>query len=409
VRYDYDLITVGGGMVGAALACLLGERMTILLLDRVPPMPPAPNGDVGLRVSSVSPASRRLLAVAGAWDAIDASRTCPYRRMHVWESGPPRGDIVFDSAELGVPELGHIVENALIQHALLARATALPRVSLFAPAQPSALLLEGDAARIVLEDGRTFSSRLIVGADGASSNVRALAGIESTTGDYRQEAVVAHLRSERPHEATARQRFLPDGPLALLPLADGRSSIVWSTAPAHAQALLEMDADAFAAEVTSASESVLGRLTLASGRAKFPLRRQHAASYCATRVVLVGDAAHSVHPLAGLGVNLGFMDAAALAEITLDALDRGDDPGEPRALRRYERWRRTENAAYMTALDAFHRLFANADPLLTGLRATGLDAVDRLGPIKHAFARRAMGMAGDLPRIVRQPAPGGSL
>lgn len=402
MRDDYDLIVVGAGMVGAALACVLGrEGRRVAVLDRALPPPFDANGDVGLRVSSISPASRRLLGIAGAWPAIAAVRISPYVRMEVWDSGPPRGEIAFDAAELGVAELGHVVENLLLQDALLARARELPGVTLYAPAQPRALDLDDGAARVTLDDGRTLTARLVVGADGADSGVRALAGIATKDADYAQEAVVAHLRCERPHEAVARQRFLTDGPLALLPLADGRVSIVWSTRPEHAAALVGMDADAFSAEVREASEGVLGALTLTSGRAKFPLRRRHAERYVAGRVALVGDAAHSVHPLAGLGVNLGFMDAAALAEVVLDAVAAGDDFGEPRVLRRYERWRKAENAAYMTALDGFHRLFANADPLLGNVRAFGLNAVNRIGPLKNAFARRAMGLAGDLPRMLR--------
>jgi len=403
VRYDYDLIIVGAGMVGAALACVLGrERMRIAVLDRALPPPFDTAGEVGLRVSSISPASQRLLEIVDAWPVIRATRLSPYERMQVWDSGPPRGEISFDSAELGIAELGHIVENALIQHALLAHVAELPAVSLFVPGQPATITPDDGVVRVALDDGRSMSARLLVGADGASSRVRELAGIASTGADYAQEAVVAHVRSERPHARTARQRFLPTGPLAFLPLADGCSSIVWSTTPEQAQALVESEADAFAAAVTEASEGVLGALALASARAKFPLRRQHAKAYTAERVVLVGDAAHSVHPLAGLGVNLGFMDAAALGEIVLDAVRAGEDPGDPRALRRYERWRKGENLAYMTALDALHRLFSNRDPLLASLRAFGLGAVDRMAPLKHAFARRAMGMAGDLPQLLRQ-------
>jgi 2-octaprenylphenol hydroxylase len=402
VRYDYDLIIVGAGMVGAALACLLGkERMRVALLDRAPPPSVDPGGEVGLRVSSVSLASRRLLEIAGAWHGVDAARVSPYERMRVWDSGPPRGEIAFDSAELDAGELGYVIENALIQQALLACVAGLPGVSVFAPAQLTSLTVDAAAARVVLADGRTLATRLVVGADGANSIVRELAGIASVASDYAQEAVVAHLRSERPHERTARQRFMPEGPLALLPLADGRSSIVWSTTPEAARELLDLDAAAFGAAVSEASEGVLGALTLASGRAKFPLRRQHAAAYTAPRVALAGDAAHSVHPLAGLGVNLGFTDAAALAEVVLDAVSAGDDPADARPLRRYERWRKSENAAYVTALDGFNRLFSNADPMLKGLRAFGLNAIDRMAPVKHAFARRAMGMAGDLPRMLR--------
>jgi len=391
-------------MVGAALACLLGkERLRIAVLDRVLPPLFDGAGEVGLRVSSISPASKRLLEITGAWPAIAAARLCPYERMHVWDSGPPRGEINFDSAELGTGELGHIVENALVQHALARRMAELPEVSTFAPAAPAELACDREAARVVLEDGRMLAARLVVGTDGASSRVRELAGIASSASDYAQEALVAHVRSERPHAETARQRFLAEGPLALLPLADGRSSIVWSTTPEQAQSLVAGDAAAFDAAVTEASEGVLGALTLASGRASFALRRQSAATYTAARVALAGDAAHSVHPLAGLGVNLGFMDAAALAEVLIEAVRAGDDPGEPRALRRYERWRKGENLAYTAALDGFHRLFTSRDPWIGGVRTLGLNAVDRLAPVKNMFARRAMGIAGDVPRILREP------
>jgi 2-octaprenylphenol hydroxylase len=402
VRHDYDLIIVGAGMVGAALACVLGrERLRVAVLDRAVTPSFDAAAEVGLRVSSISPASQRLLRIAGAWPAIAAARVSPYRRMEVWDSGPPRGEIAFDSAELGTSELGHIVENALVQHALVRRMAELPDVSTFAPAAPTELACDREAARVTLEDGRMLAARLVVGADGASSRVRELAGIASSASDYAQAALVAHVRSERAHDETARQRFMTDGPLALLPLADGRSSIVWSTTPEHAQSLVAGEAAAFDAALTEASEGVLGSLTLASGRASFPLRRQSAATYTADRVALVGDAAHSVHPLAGLGVNLGFMDAAALAEVVLDAVHAGEDPGDPRALRRYERWRKGENVAYSAALDGFHRLFTSSDPWAGGVRAVGLNAVDRLAPVKNMLARRAMGIAGDLPQMLR--------
>ena len=403
-RLDYDLIIVGAGMVGAALACALGrERLRIAVLDRAAVATFDATADIGLRVSSISPASRRLLEIAGAWPAIESARLCPYRRMQVWESGPPRGEIVFDSAELGTRELGHIVENALIQNALFQQMSGLPDVSTFIPAAPTELACDLAAARVVLEDGRVLASRLVVGADGANSRVRELAGIASSASDYAQEALVAHVSSELPHEQTARQRFLAEGPLALLPLADGRSSIVWSTTPEQAQSLAAVDAADFGAAVTEASERVLGGLALASARASFALRRQQAERYTAARVALVGDAAHSVHPLAGLGVNLGFMDAAALAEVLIEAVREGDDPGDTRHLRRYERWRKGENLAYMSALDGFHRLFTSRDPWLGNMRKLGLNAVDRLAPVKHALARRAMGLAGDLPRMLREP------
>jgi 2-octaprenylphenol hydroxylase len=212
--------------------------------------------------------------------------------------------------------------------------------------------------------------------------------------------VVAHLRPERPHAHTARQRFLPTGPLALLPLTDGRVSLVWSTAPAHAGELTALGAADFNAAVTRASAGVLGELVLASGRAAFPLRLLHARDYTRERFALVGDAAHAVHPLAGQGVNLGLLDAGTLVQVLVDGVQAGLAPGETRVLRRYERWRKAENLPALATMDGLKRVFALSLPGFGPLRRLGISLVDHGGPVKLALMRRAMGLSGDLPALL---------
>jgi 2-octaprenylphenol hydroxylase len=309
--------------------------------------------------------------------------------------------LVFDAALLGEPDLGHIGENRCIQAALTARAEALGVVLL--RAEFATLEATRDAARITLGDGREFRAGLVVGADGAESAVRRQAGIETRGREYGQRAVVAHLASERPHEATARQRFLDTGPLALLPLADGRSSLVWSTLPDVAMELTQCpDAD-FAERVTAASAGVLGRLVPTTPRVSFPLRLLHARSYVAERVALVGDAAHTVHPLAGQGINLAFLDAAALVDVAGDALAAGDEPGERSVLRRYERWRKSEALPAIALLDGLQRLFIGGNPLKSRLRQGALGLAQSAGPFKRLLMQRALGVAGELPASVRPP------
>ncbi|MCZ8131937.1 MAG: FAD-dependent monooxygenase [Steroidobacteraceae bacterium] len=408
-RRDFDVVISGGGMVGAALAALLvGERATqSLRVAVVEPRPadlPLPGEPLDLRVSALSRASQRLLRAVGAWPAVVARGACAYDRMLVWEhSDAPEGPntLAFEAAEIGEPDLGHIVENRVVAAALLAAATrrgaTLLRTSL------DDVELEPDFAVAVTPD-RRLTTRLVVAADGADSPARAWAGIGGTPEPYPQAAVVAHLRPEAPHGGAARQRFLADGPLALLPLADGRVSLVWSTTPEHAAQLVAVDDAAFGELVTTASDRVLGTLVPTTPRVQFPLRRFHAQTYARARFALAGDAAHAVHPLAGQGVNLGLLDAAALAEVLGDALANGEDPGDLRVLGRYSRWRRADNAVMGAALDGLYRLFANPSAWVGRARRSGLGLVNRSGPLKQFFVRQALGTGGDLPRLLAREA-----
>ncbi|MCB1820896.1 MAG: UbiH/UbiF/VisC/COQ6 family ubiquinone biosynthesis hydroxylase [Candidatus Competibacteraceae bacterium] len=401
-KIDYDLIIAGGGMVGSALACALSETdLRIALLEGAPLERIRPEAEPDLRVSAISRASQRIFAAVGAWNGMTAWRVSPFRDMQVWDA-TGFGHIHFDSATLGEPLLGWIIENRVIQHALLERARQLPVVELFCPtALETAEPLNEPGWRVQFNDGRTFTTRLLVGADGAQSRVRQRAGIATHGWSYDQKALVVNVRTAEPHQATAWQCFLPTGPLAFLPLYDGRCSIVWSTTPEQADALLALDDVTFAEALAKAFDRRLGEIIEVGPRGAFPLRLQHTRNYVRPGLALTGDAAHVVHPLAGQGVNLGLLDAATLAEVILDAVAAGQEIGAFKVLRRYERWRKGDNLLMLGVMDGFKRLFGNALPPVRLLRNLGLGLTDAAGPLKNLIARRAMGLEGDLPRLAR--------
>lgn len=393
-----DAVVVGAGVVGTSAAlALAAEGASVALVEaREPPRWQADGMD--LRVFAFAPDSAALLDRLGVWASIRSARVQPYRAMRVWDAagGAP---LVFDADALARPELGWIVEHALLVDRLWA---ALPQagVQLLCPEQVVELVQDDDAATLTLGSGTRLRARLVVAADGADSPLRSMAGIDSFARDYGQSGVVAFVQTERPHDSTCRQRFLPGGPLALLPFVDApgnadgargrRSSIVWSVAEAEAARLLALDEADFRRELGQASEGVLGDVTDVSVRVAFPLRRQLAERYVSGRVVLVGDAAHVVHPLAGQGVNLGIRDVAALQ--ALARARAGRDLGAPVPLARWARARRSENAVAAYAFDGLNRLFSNDALLPTLLRGPLLGAVGRLPPLNHAFWRHAAGL-----------------
>src|SRR3982075_2853999 len=404
----FDVAIVGGGPVGACAAALLARGAAggsgAWRVARLEPGAPAPlpaDAPLEARVVALSRASEHILTRAGAWPRIRGPRLSPYERMRIWhESVAPDSEqaLVFDAADAGEPNLGFIAENRLLQTALLG--AFQDAGGHLEPAQLSSLEIT-DAGVNLTTSGGLLTARLVVGADGAQSTVRQAAGLSAEVSGYRQTAIVANVATARPHQATAWQRFMHDGTLAFLPLADGTSSLVWSADDDLAAGLLGATAGGFAQQLDRASDLALGSTRLVSERTSFPLRRLAAQRYVAQRVALVGDAAHVVHVLAGQGVNLGLMDAAALAQLVLAAPRQREDPGALGVLRAYERWRKSEVAVMSTAIDAFDRLLAHGSGPLARVAQRGLSWVNRSQELRRLFIRRALGMSGELPQAAR--------
>lgn len=397
----FDLVIVGGGMVGAAMAAACrGRGWRIAVIDGQPPEREWPPGDIDLRVSALNRASQRILERLGAWPRIEQLGTSVYREMQVWDAVGGAG-IHFDSADLGQPDLGHIVENRVTRLALWELLEQATDIELFCPAAIDALVIADAAATVHLTDGRELTAALVIGADGGRSFVREALGIDTGGWAYDQRAIVANVEVGHWHRETAWQRFLPTGPLAFLPLADGRCSIVWSAADQRADELLAMDDTEFMQTLEAAFEQRLGPVLSIGPRAAFPLRMQHALRYVQPRAALIGDAAHAIHPLAGQGVNLGLLDVAALADALTHARAKDRDIGSIATLRRYERARRGENLVMLGAMDLFKRTFSNRIPPLVIARNLGLTAAEHIAPLKRVFMSRALGLGDDLPPLAR--------
>jgi 2-octaprenylphenol hydroxylase len=403
VREPFDVIIVGGGLVGSTLAAALGgSRLRVLLLDRDEPPADGPlPAAYELRVSAVTRASERIFRGVGAWEGMRRRRVSPFTAMQVWDA-VGGGAVHFDAADLGEETLGHIIENGVIRAALLERLPLHENLRIAFGSAPEGLAFSDELARLRLAGGVEVAGRLLVAADGAQSWVREQACIDTGGWDYGHHALVATVRSAAPHQQTAWQRFLPGGPLAFLPLPEPHTcSIVWSAAPQEVTRLQGLDEAAFAAELESAFDGRLGAVEAVGPRAVFPLRLRHARHYVLPRLALIGDAAHTIHPLAGQGVNLGLLDAAALAEVLVAGAQRGRDPGDLALLRRYERWRKGHNLLMIAAMEGFKQLFGTQFPPLPWLRRVGMHGVDAAAPLKALLMRRAMGLDGDLPALAR--------
>jgi 2-octaprenyl-3-methyl-6-methoxy-1,4-benzoquinol hydroxylase/2-octaprenylphenol hydroxylase len=386
-----DVAVVGGGMVGAAAALALARSgFSVALIDARAPAAWAAADDLDLRVVGLAPSSVTMLDQLGVWSHIREARASAYERMHVWdaESGAA---IQFDAADEGRDVLGYIVENNLVQ-ATLWHALDDAGVRRIVPAEVIAYTMREDRAQLDLADGQVIAARLVVAADGAESPLRAMVGIGTHGRDYAQRAVVAHVETTHPHQRTAWQRFLPSGPLAFLPLADGRSSIVWSLPDAEAARVLALDDEAFRQALGVASDFRLGPIRAVGRRAAFPLRLKLAERYEVGRLVLLGDAAHAVHPLAGQGVNLGLRDVAELRDTLVEAREAGRDFAATHVLRRYARRRRSADGMDAWSFDALARIYAwQASPLVTA-RGIGVRLLNRIGPLKSRLARHAAGL-----------------
>lgn len=418
---DFDIVVIGAGPVGASTAALLAQRSGVaaariaLLAPELAAITAAANSDdsapahsqvapPALRVAALSRASEQILRHAGAWEHLPQARVCAYERMRVWHASlPATGALCFDAAELAEPNLGYIVENRALSNAALA--SFRERGGAVLATSVSALASTADCVTLHGASD-TLTARLVIGADGARSQVREWLGIDISTHDYQQSAIVATVATAQPHQHTAWQRFLASGPLAFLPLFDGSCSIVWSADKPMADELMMLDSAEFAARLAAASEHVLGGIRLLSERLAVPLQRRLARRLIGPRTALLGDAAHVVHPLAGQGFNLGLLDAAALVEALAVAVQEREDPGAARVLRRYEQARLTHNALMSASMSAFNELFTRGAGRGGWLAAQLLGLAGASATTRRWFARRALGLSGELPSLARggQPA-----
>jgi 2-octaprenylphenol hydroxylase len=393
----FSIVIAGAGPIGLGIAARLkagpaADRVSLQIVD--PGSAPAWSAaTLDTRVYALSRSSQALLETSGAWARIIERRAGPYRRMCIWEGDDPNDAraLRFDCADIGEPDLGHVVEDNLLRAGLLEQLERAGNTTVTFGDSVRAVSALADDVTIELGSGEVLSSALLIAADGGRSEIRRLVGMPVVERSYGQQALVTHIETERDHEETAWQRFLPGGPIAFLPLSDGRSSVVWSVADPDA-ALLSAEDDRLIEALEAASGGFLGRIRSVSPRAVFPLAMRHAPAYCRHRVVLVGDAAHTIHPLAGQGMNLGFLDASELVHRIERAIERGEDPGDLKVLRRYERARKGDNLGMLVSLDLLDRLFRL--PRGFGpLRTTGLGLVDCAPPLKRLFMQRALGLS----------------
>jgi ubiquinone biosynthesis UbiH/UbiF/VisC/COQ6 family hydroxylase len=383
----FDILIVGAGLAGASLAAALkSSRYRIALVEGRPPTQAGSGWDS--RVYAVSPAAQGFLQEIGAWQHLDVGRLTPVYDMAIRGDGDGRLD--FSAYDSGVDQLAWIVESGLMQRELWESVKRQGNVTLFCPAQPQRLEMRGDAAQLGLTSGETLEAKLLVGADGADSWVRAQAGLPADTLLYGEMGVVANFESEKPHHNTAFQWFRPDGVLAWLPLPGNRISVVWSTPEAHAGELLGLDEATLCQRIAGAGGNRLGALTALTTPAAFPLRLVRMPRIVAPRLALIGDAAHAIHPLSGHGINLGFLDARELA-LALRALPDYRDCGDEQALRRYERARAEEVALLQSATHGLQRLFRPQHPALSAIRNLGLNLTDSLPVVRNLLVRYALG------------------
>jgi 2-octaprenylphenol hydroxylase len=394
-----DIIIVGGGMVGACMALAAArEGFQVTLLEPRQPSLDWPGDDFDIRVSALTRTSETILRNLDVWSGMQERRVTAYENMHVWDR-KGFGEIHFTAEDVGAPNLGHIVENRVIVAGLWEQINQHANITHVADFAIVSIERDGDQTNLISSHDDVLTASLVIGADGARSSVRELVGLTTSTSSYDQEGVVCTVKAEQGNASTAWQRFMPSGPLALLPMNEDHFSIVWSTSPEHAQSLVNSTEESFNQELTQASENVCGMLRVIGDRAAFPLRKLKAERYVVDGVALIGDAAHVIHPLAGQGVNLGILDAAMLIDELIEARAHRESIGGMGVLRRYERARKGHNLAVQSAMDGFKHLFSNNNPALTLLRNVGLGVAHHISPLRRQFERVALGEGVSLPSL----------
>ncbi len=399
----YDCIIAGAGIVGLTLALALArKKFNVALVDAKNLNFPEKTPEAfDIRVSAITRASERIFKNLQIWDSLCEDRIAPFNKMRVWEQ-QGKGLIEFNAKLLSEPNLGHIIENNLIRKHLYAALKKFSNVHFFLDNPAEDLFHLNDNIHLQLQQGETLSARLLVGADGAKSWLRQRAEFTLEEKNYNHHAIVATIKTELKHDFTARQRFLSEGILAFLPLADPHHhSIVWSSSEENTQKLMAMDDETFGVYLNDAYSSVLGKVTLESQRFNFPLFMRHAKNYVKPRIALVGDAAHTVHPLAGQGVNLGLLDAASLVDVICDTHAKDRDFGLLQHLRKYERSRKGDNQLMLFAMAGFKNLFDKESSAIVWARNMGLSLTDKAEPVKNLFIKKAMGLMGELPALAK--------
>ncbi|RBW43662.1 FAD-dependent 2-octaprenylphenol hydroxylase [Psychromonas sp. B3M02] len=395
---SYDVTIVGGGMVGLTLArCLANSTLSIAIIESKQPV--VLTAEPENRVSALSFASKTLFENLDVWSHLSAQRVTPYHQMQVWEKDS-FGKIAFDAKQVNQSDLGYIVENTNLQQALLTSVQKQTNVSFFCPDALQNMAIGDGEAWLTLESGKQLTSKLVVAADGANSWVRQQLNIPLTQWDYQHNAIVATIKTADPHQACARQIFTAQGPLAFLPLyGQHTSSIVWSLPPEQANLLMALDDQAFNQVLARTFDNRLGLCEVQGKRHCIPLTMRYARDFAKHRVALIGDAAHTIHPLAGQGVNLGLLDAACLAEEILKQVEQGSDIGLYQNLRHFERWRKTEATEMIASMELLKQLFDGDNPVKKILRDTALLMADTISPLKKQFIKQAMGVNGHKPAI----------